>query len=105
MVVVDVDDPGRRLDRLVRFLAGDVGLRQFLDIGAGLPTTNNMHEVAPLGSSVLRAGSYNPARPFRSRGPPHIADRQCRVPSLLLSPELLRRGRKYLITILVHLVR
>jgi S-adenosyl methyltransferase len=34
------------LGRAVRFLAGDVGLRQFLDIGAGLPTTNNVHEVA-----------------------------------------------------------
>jgi len=34
------------LGRAVRFLAGDAGLRQFLDIGAGLPTTNNVHEVA-----------------------------------------------------------
>jgi hypothetical protein len=32
--------------RAVRFLTGDVGLRQFLDIGAGLPTTSNVHEVA-----------------------------------------------------------
>ena len=34
------------LGRAVRFLAGDVGLRQFLDIGAGLPTANNVHQVA-----------------------------------------------------------
>ena len=30
----------------VRHLTGDVGVRQFLDIGTGLPTANNTHEVA-----------------------------------------------------------
>jgi hypothetical protein len=30
----------------VRFLAGEAGIRQFLDIGAGLPTVDNTHEVA-----------------------------------------------------------
>jgi hypothetical protein len=34
------------LARAVRFLAGDCGVRQFLDIGTGLPTANNTHEVA-----------------------------------------------------------
>jgi hypothetical protein len=34
------------LARAVRFLAGDVGIRQFLDIGTGIPTSNNTHEVA-----------------------------------------------------------
>ena len=34
------------LARAVRFLAGDCGIRQFLDIGTGLPSANNMHEVA-----------------------------------------------------------
>ncbi|MEU8102316.1 SAM-dependent methyltransferase [Nonomuraea muscovyensis] len=34
------------LIRAVRFLAGEVGIRQFLDIGTGLPTANNTHEVA-----------------------------------------------------------
>jgi hypothetical protein len=28
------------------FLAGEVGVRQFLDIGTGLPSANNVHEVA-----------------------------------------------------------
>jgi hypothetical protein len=32
--------------RAVRYLAGDAGVRQFLDIGTGLPTANNTHEVA-----------------------------------------------------------
>jgi trans-aconitate methyltransferase len=34
------------LGRVVRFLAGEAGIRQFLDIGTGLPTANNTHEVA-----------------------------------------------------------
>ncbi|BCJ53474.1 hypothetical protein Asp14428_49490 [Actinoplanes sp. NBRC 14428] len=34
------------LVRAVRYLAGEAGVRQFLDIGTGLPTANNTHEVA-----------------------------------------------------------
>src|SRR5262245_56677940 len=34
------------LTRAVRYLAGEAGMRQFLDIGTGLPTANNTHEVA-----------------------------------------------------------
>ena len=34
------------LARAVRFLADDCGIRQFLDIGTGIPTANNTHEVA-----------------------------------------------------------
>jgi len=34
------------LGRAVRFLAGEAGIRQFLDIGTGLPTAGNTHEVA-----------------------------------------------------------
>jgi S-adenosyl methyltransferase len=34
------------LARSVRFLAGEAGVRQFLDIGTGIPTGNNTHEVA-----------------------------------------------------------
>lgn len=32
--------------RSVRFLAGEAGIRQFLDIGAGLPAPDNVHEIA-----------------------------------------------------------
>jgi S-adenosyl methyltransferase len=32
--------------RVVRFLAGDMGVRQFLDIGTGLPSHDNTHEIA-----------------------------------------------------------
>ena len=34
------------LIRAVRYLAGEAGIRQFLDIGTGLPTMQNTHEVA-----------------------------------------------------------
>jgi hypothetical protein len=34
------------LARVVRYLAGQAGIRQFLDIGTGIPTANNTHEVA-----------------------------------------------------------
>ena len=34
------------LARAVRLLAGQAGIRQFLDIGTGIPAVNNTHEVA-----------------------------------------------------------
>lgn len=34
------------LRRAVRHLAGEAGIRQFIDIGSGLPTQGNVHEVA-----------------------------------------------------------
>ncbi len=34
------------LQRAVRFLARDAGIRQFIDIGTGIPTAGNVHEVA-----------------------------------------------------------
>ncbi|MEZ0075365.1 SAM-dependent methyltransferase [Planotetraspora sp. GP83] len=34
------------LVRAVRHLAGEAGVRQFLDVGTGLPTVDNTHEVA-----------------------------------------------------------
>jgi hypothetical protein len=32
--------------RMTAYLAGEAGIRQFLDIGTGLPTSPNMHEIA-----------------------------------------------------------
>jgi len=34
------------LTRMVRYLAGEAGIVQFLDIGTGIPSANNTHEVA-----------------------------------------------------------
>ncbi|WP_280245813.1 SAM-dependent methyltransferase [Nocardia abscessus] len=45
----DVSIMNRRwLHRVVRYLAGAGGVDQFLDIGAGLPTVANTHEVAQM---------------------------------------------------------
>jgi hypothetical protein len=45
--IVDLARSDRQfLGRVVRWLAGTAGVRQFLDIGSGLPTLDNTHEVA-----------------------------------------------------------
>ncbi len=45
--IVDIARSSREfLGRAVRHLAGAAGVRQFLDIGTGLPTTDNTHELA-----------------------------------------------------------
>jgi O-methyltransferase involved in polyketide biosynthesis len=46
-VISDVAGTSRAfLARVVGFLAGEAGIGQFLDIGTGLPTAHNTHEVA-----------------------------------------------------------
>ena len=46
-VISDVAGTSRQfLRRVVRYLAGEAGIRQFLDIGTGLPTADNTHQVA-----------------------------------------------------------
>ena len=42
------------LGRSVRHLAGVEGVRQFLDIGTGIPTANNTHEVAQAAAPASR---------------------------------------------------
>jgi O-methyltransferase involved in polyketide biosynthesis len=45
--IVDAARTSRQfLTRAVRYLAGVAGIRQFLDVGTGLPTADNTHEVA-----------------------------------------------------------
>jgi hypothetical protein len=45
--IVDIARADRAfLGRVVRYLTGKVGVRQFLDVGTGLPTADNTHEVA-----------------------------------------------------------
>lgn len=34
------------LQRAVRYLAGEAGVRQFIDLGTGIPTQGNVHEIA-----------------------------------------------------------
>jgi S-adenosyl methyltransferase len=45
-VVHSVRANRRFLARAVRYLARDEGIRQFLDIGTGIPSADNTHEVA-----------------------------------------------------------
>jgi S-adenosyl methyltransferase len=45
-MVASVRNTRAFLGRTVRFLAEDRGIRQFLDIGTGIPTASNTHEVA-----------------------------------------------------------
>jgi hypothetical protein len=42
------------LCRVVRYLVGEAGIRQVIDIGAGLPTAGNTHEIALEASSEAR---------------------------------------------------
>jgi O-methyltransferase involved in polyketide biosynthesis len=45
--IMDTALAGRHfLARVVRFLAAEAGIRQFLDVGSGLPTVDNTHELA-----------------------------------------------------------
>jgi len=45
--IVDIARASRGfLPRVVRYLAADAGILQFLDIGTGLPMADNTHEVA-----------------------------------------------------------
>jgi hypothetical protein len=41
-----VEDNRAFLRRAVRLLAGEAGIRQFIDLGSGLPTQGNVHEIA-----------------------------------------------------------
>ena len=45
-IIRDIRANREFLGRVVRFLAGEAGIRQFLDIGTGIPSANNTHEVA-----------------------------------------------------------
>src|SRR5215472_14630612 len=46
--VIKIAAPASRafLGRAVRYLAGEAGIRQFLDVGTGLPTAGSTHEIA-----------------------------------------------------------
>src|ERR1700761_6872712 len=45
-MVASVRNTRAFLGRTVRFLAQERGIRQFLDVGTGIPTASNTHEVA-----------------------------------------------------------
>ncbi len=53
-IVADVRANRAFLARAVRYLAAERGIRQFLDIGTGLPTAGNTHEVAQAAAPAAR---------------------------------------------------
>lgn len=70
----------RFIDRAVRFLASpEQGVTQFLDIGAGLPTRQSVHEVAKLVNPACRVAyvDYDPV--VVSHGKAMLAERDCSV--------------------------
>ena len=68
---------GRSSRRAVGYLAGEAGIRQFLDIGTGLPTADNTHEVAQA-VAPESPGRLRGQRPDRARPRPRPADQQPR---------------------------
>jgi len=53
-IVMDVRANRAFLARAVRYLVAECGVRQFLDIGTGLPTASNTHEVAQVADPAAR---------------------------------------------------
>jgi hypothetical protein len=53
-MVASVRNTRAFLARAVRFLAAERGVRQFLDIGTGIPTADNTHEVAQAAAAESR---------------------------------------------------
>src|ERR1700751_323854 len=53
-IVTDVRANRAFLARVVRYLAAERGIRQFLDIGTGLPPASNPHEVAQAAARAAR---------------------------------------------------
>ena len=64
----------RFLGRAVRYLAGEAGIRQFLDIGTGLPTADNTHQIAQQVAPESRiVYNQNSASSYHLRSPEEIA--------------------------------
>jgi SAM-dependent methyltransferase len=49
-----VEDNRAFLRRAVRHLSSEAGIRQFVDLGSGLPTQGNVHEIAQAGDAGAR---------------------------------------------------
>jgi hypothetical protein len=86
------------LGRAVRFLAGQ-GIRQYLDIGSGIPTQGNVHEVAQAADPDARVvyADLDPvaiahSRALLSRNPgADVLDADLRDPARILDHEITRK--------------
>src|SRR6266545_3977815 len=84
------------LGRAVRFLAEDAGIRQFLDLGTGLPTQQNVHEVAQAAAPDARVVyvDYDPVVVMHARALLATTDKVTVVQGDLRRPdEILARLR------------
>ena len=63
------------LGRVVRYLAEEAGIRQFLDIGTGIPTAGNTHEIAQADRARV-PGRVRGLRPGRAGARPRTADQR-----------------------------
>ena len=87
------------LQRAVRYLAGEAGIRQFLDIGTGLPTMGNVHEIAQEAAPGARVAyvDYDPvvlshARALLAKGQDVIAvEGDLRSPQAIVTDERVRQ--------------
>jgi len=57
------------LGRVVRYLAAEAGIRQFIDIGSGLPTADNVHQIAQSAAPGARVvyADYDPVVVLHSK--------------------------------------
>jgi hypothetical protein len=87
------------LQRAVRFLAGEAGIRQFLDIGSGLPSMGNVHEVAQGAAPGARVAYVDydpvvlsPARALLAKGKDVVvAEGDLRSPEAIMADERVRQ--------------
>jgi SAM-dependent methyltransferase len=86
------------LQRAVRFLAAEAGIRQFLDIGPGLPTMGNVHEIAQEAAPGARVAyvDYDPvvlshARALLAKGEDVVVvEGDLRSPEAIIADEHVR---------------
>jgi hypothetical protein len=77
------------VSRAARYLAGEAGVRQFIDIGPGLPTTENVHQVVHRIAPDARViyVDNDPVAVAHGQALLTVADKVEMVPGDLLKPE------------------
>jgi S-adenosyl methyltransferase len=76
------------LGRAVRYLAAEAGMRQFLDIGTGIPTADNTHQVA---QAIAPESISHPASDLLGR---ETVDDLTVVSDRMMRQEIACRGRE-----------
>ena len=84
--IVDIARASRQfLVRVVRYLAGPAEIRQFLDVGTGLPTVNNTHEVdqqvASCGGGLSSAQYFDGCRDCYCAALPSVVEKPWERPA------------------------